>query len=79
MNKLVLFFYTVTAILSSSIVNARTLYVGAQQKYASIDEVQHVIEDGDVIEIVPGTYRDCAVFIHNNIVIRPKGWSQKKR
>ena len=63
---------------SASIVSAETLYVGANEKYKSIDEVQSVVEDGDIIEIVPRVYRDCAVFYANNITVRPKGWPEQK-
>lgn len=53
---------------------ARTLYMGPGQTYASMQEVQEVIEAGDVLEIVPGTYRDCAALYVDDITIRPKGW-----
>ena len=58
--------------------NAKTLYVGVNEKYESIDEVQSVVSDDDIIEIVPGVYRDCAFFDADNIVIRPKGWPEQK-
>ncbi|MDW3094055.1 MAG: hypothetical protein R8G33_00105 [Gammaproteobacteria bacterium] len=65
-------------LLNFSITNAETLYVGEGEKYGSIDEVQSVVSDGDIIEIVPGVYRDCAYFGSDNIVVRPKGWPKKK-
>jgi|TARA_B110000091_G_C13680428_1_gene417625 hypothetical protein len=74
MNQSILNISAFIALVSTTIVSADTLYVGVNEKYKSIDEVQHVVEDGDTVEIVPGVYRDCAVFEANNITVRPKGW-----
>lgn len=78
MNQSILNISALIALASTSIVSADTLYVGVNEKYKSIDEVQHVVEDGDTIEIVPGVYRDCAVFEASNITVRPKGWPDQK-
>lgn len=53
---------------------ARTIYMGAGQEYKTLEEVEEGIREGDILEIVPGIYRDCGYFDVNNIVIRPKGW-----
>ncbi len=65
-------------LFSAAAINAQTLYMGPGQQYSSMEEVQDVIEDGDIVEIVAGTYRDCAVFEVDNITIRPKGWPKQK-
>ncbi len=65
-------------LFGGSIANAETLYVGENQKYGSINEIQSILSDGDIIEIVPGVYRDCALFYANDITIRPKGWGKHK-
>ena len=65
-------------LLSASLASAETLYVGATEKYKSIGEVKSVLEDGDIIEIVPGVYRDCAIIYEDNITVRPKGWPKQK-
>ena len=54
--------------------HAQTLYMGPGQTYTSMEQIQEVIQEGDIVEIVPGTYRDCAAFYTDNITIRPKGW-----
>jgi len=54
--------------------HARTLYVGAGAEYATLEDVQDIIQPNDVIEIMPGIYRQCASFNVDNITIRPKGW-----
>jgi len=78
MNKSILNICVFVTLASTSITSAETRYVGANEKYKSIDEVQSVVADGDVIEIVPGVYRDCAFFDSDNIVVRPKGWPNQK-
>ena len=78
MNQSIFKICVLTILASTSIASADTLYVGANQKYGSIDEVQSVVEDGDIVEIVPGVYRDCAVFYADNLIVRPKGWPESK-
>lgn len=56
--------------------HARTLYMGPEETYSKLEEVQEIIQEGDVLEIVPGTYRQCGSFEVNNITIRPKGWPE---
>ncbi len=79
MNQSILSAVCVFIVLANiSIVSADTLYVGENEQCKSIDEVQHVVEDGNIIEIVPGVvYRDCAIFEANNITVRPKGWPER--
>ncbi len=48
------------------------------EKYKSIDEVQYVIEDGRTIEMIPGLYRDYALFEANNITVHSKGWVERQ-
>ncbi len=64
----------VTALIMSAQVHARTLYMGPGEKFSTLEEIQDVIQEGDVLEIVPGTYRQCGIFHVDNITIRPKGW-----
>lgn len=64
----------IISLMISTQLHARTLYMGPGEKYSSLEEIQDVIQDGDIIEIVPGTYRQCAIFDVDNITIRPKGW-----
>ena len=68
----------ISLLFSVTTINAQTLYMGPGQQYSSMEEVEDVIEDGDIVEIVAGTYRDCASFEVDNITIRPKGWPKQK-
>ena len=70
--KINLFF--IISIIFSLSAHAQTLYMGPGEKYSSMREVEEVIQEGDIVEIVPGTYRDCGAFYADNITIRPKGW-----
>lgn len=70
--KLIVF--SIILLLAVTQLHARTLYMGPGQDYGSLEEVQDTISEGDILEIVPGTYRDCASFYVDNIIIRPKGW-----
>ena len=72
--KIKLALLTTALALTTAQVYAQTLYMGPGQTYSSMEEVQEVIQEGDVLEIAPGTYRDCASFDVDNITIRPKGW-----
>lgn len=67
----------VACVLMSTVI-AETIYVGPGEQYASLEEVEDILEDGDVVEIVPGTYRQCTTFYADNIVVRPKGWPKEK-
>ncbi len=68
----------IVSLLLVAPLQARTLYMGPGQTYQSMQEVQDVIQEGDIVEIVPGTYRDCASLGVDNITIRPKGWPNHK-
>ncbi len=57
-----------------NVASAETIYVGPGEKYSALEEVEDVLEDGDILEIVPGTYRQCTTFYANDLVVRPKGW-----
>ena len=74
--KLIALFITV--LVSVNTLQARTLYMGPGETYQSMEQVQDVIQEGDIVEIVPGTYRDCASLGVDNITIRPKGWPNHK-
>lgn len=65
-------------LLFAAQLNARTLYMGPGEKYQTLEEVENTMQDGDILEIVPGTYRDCGSFYSDNITIRPKGWPDHK-
>ncbi len=58
---------------------AETFVVGPDQKYTNLYEAAKILQDGDVVEIVPGIYQDCAVFEVNNLIIRPQNWSERKQ
>ena len=68
----------VLLICLSELVYAQTIYVGPGEHYATLEDVEDVLEDGDVLEIVPGVYRQCISFYADNLVVRPKGWPNKK-
>ena len=55
---------------------AELILVGPGEKFETLSAVASILNDGDVVEIVPGVYKDCAVITANNLVIRPKGWSK---
>ena len=55
---------------------AELIQVGPGEQFETLSAVASSLNDGDVIEIVPGVYRDCAVITANNLTIRPKGWSK---
>ncbi|MGB3723838.1 MAG: hypothetical protein WA979_13610 [Pacificimonas sp.] len=59
--------------LSSFVVtaaSAATLQVGAGKTYSTISAASAQANDGDVIEIHPGTYRQGAAFYDDNLTIR---------
>lgn len=64
----------IMALSITQLLHARTLYMGEGEAYSSLEEIQEVIQEGDILEIAPGVYRQCASFYVDNIIIRPKGW-----
>ncbi len=70
--------YAAIIILLAESVNAQTIFVGPGEQYSTLEEVEDVLEDGDVLEIVPGVYRQCISFYADNLVVRPKGWPDEK-
>ncbi len=58
---------------------AGTIYIGPGEKFERISQAEESFKDGDIVEIVPGTYNDCAVLLANDLTIRPKGWPQVKK
>ena len=69
----------VVIFLCGGIAAAETIYVGPGEQYSSLEDVEDILEDGDVLEIVPGTYRQCITFYADNLVVRPKGWPDKNK
>ena len=56
-------------LLLSVTTQARTLEVGATEPFKTPSAAAAAAKDGDRIAIHPGTYRDCAVWNANNLVI----------
>jgi hypothetical protein len=52
---------------------ARTLEVGPDQQYKQPSEAVAVAKDGDMIQISPGQYFDCAIVRQNDLTIQGKG------
>ncbi len=52
---------------------AATLAVGPDQKFKMPSEAAAAAKDGDVVEIAPGEYFDCAVWKASNLTIAGKG------
>lgn len=53
---------------------AETIYIGAGEQFEYLSDAEKFLQDGDVVEIVPGVYNDCTIIRANDLVIRPKGW-----
>lgn len=64
------------SVLVSTITQAEVVGVGPGEKYETLSSVASSLNDGDVVEIVPGVYRDCAILRANDLIIRPKGWAE---
>ena len=52
---------------------ARTLEVGQGHQFRQPSEAVAAAKDGDVIDIYPGQYTDCAIVRQSNLVIEGKG------
>lgn len=59
--------------LFSPVGHAKTLSVGPAHPLKQPSAAAAVARDGDVIEIEPGTYVDCAVWVANGLTIAGKG------
>ncbi|MFO0559703.1 MAG: hypothetical protein U0269_16915 [Polyangiales bacterium] len=57
-------------VASASAADAATLRVGAGQMYTTLGAALTASRDGDVVEIVAGTYREEVVIARNNLTIR---------
>jgi hypothetical protein len=53
--------------------DARTLEVGPGKPFAMPSQAAQAARDGDVVQIAPGTYVDCAVWAGNNLTIEATG------
>jgi hypothetical protein len=53
--------------------DARTLEVGPGKPFAMPSQAAEVVRDGDVVQIAPGTYVDCAVWVRDNLTIEATG------
>lgn len=49
---------------------AATLRVGPAEQYKTPSAAANAVKDGDIVEIAPGTYNDCAVWRANNLTLR---------
>jgi hypothetical protein len=56
-----------------AIADARTLEVGPGKSFAMPSQAAQAARDGDVVQIAPGTYVDCAVWASNNLTIEGTG------
>lgn len=56
-----------------TIADARTLDVGSGKAFALPSQAAQAAADGDVVQIEPGTYVDCAVWTRNNLTIEATG------
>lgn len=61
------------AVLAASGAAARTLEVGPQHELKRPSAAAAVARDGDIIEIEPGEYVDCAVWTADRLVIAGRG------
>jgi hypothetical protein len=52
---------------------ARTLEVGPGKSFSLPSQAAQAARDGDVVEIAPGTYIDCAVWTSNGLTIESTG------
>ena len=68
--------FSCLAVLFVTTVRAELIVVGPGERYVSFSELAPLLKDGDIVEIVPGIYQDCAVIKASNLTIRPKGWLQ---
>jgi hypothetical protein len=59
--------------LPSATAGARTLEVGPGKAFRLPSEAAQVAQNGDVVEIAPGNYADCAVWTGNNLTIEASG------
>ena len=57
----------------SALADARTLEVGPGKTFALPSQAAQVAGDGDVVQIAPGTYVDCAVWTSNDLTIEATG------
>lgn len=53
--------------------NAEILRVGQGQKYDALHSAVAAAHNGDTIELMPGTYYDCAVIAQDNLTIQGAG------
>ncbi len=56
--------------IASSSAHAATLRVGAGQMYTTLASALTASRDGDIVEIVAGTYREEVVIARNNLTVR---------
>ena len=57
----------------ATIADARTLEVGPGKAFALPSEAARAVRDGDVVQIAPGNYVDCAVWTGNGLTIEATG------
>lgn len=60
-------------LLAAAPAAARTLQVGPDQAYKAPSAAIAVAHDGDVVEVAPGQYYDCAVIRQNNLTVQGTG------
>jgi hypothetical protein len=61
------------AVLAAVSASAATLMVGAGQQYKQPSEAARAVHAGDIVEIAPGTYYDCAVWTKDHLTIEGTG------
>ena len=66
----------ILSVLFFSNVFAETIYVGQGEDFEYLSDVEESLQDGDIVEIVPGVYNDCTILRASNLTIRPKGWPE---
>jgi len=57
----------------AAIAEARTLEVGEGKPFALPSEAARMARDGDVVQIAPGNYVDCAIWTRNDLTIEATG------
>jgi hypothetical protein len=65
--------WTIVALQLCGTVSAKTLEVGAVRQYKQPSAAAAAVANGDIVEIDPGEYFDCAVWSANHITIEARG------
>jgi tetrahydromethanopterin S-methyltransferase subunit F len=65
--------FWVACVWPLTIADARTLEVGPGKAFALPSQAAEAARDGDVVQIAPGNYVDCAVWTSNDLTIEATG------